>query len=41
VFDHILPRSSVEKKKSAGSTGPHEVKKQIVHWTRVLKNRRP
>jgi argininosuccinate lyase len=41
VFDHILPRSSVDQKKSAGSTGPHEVKKQIVHWSRVLKNRRP
>ncbi|KPK15730.1 MAG: argininosuccinate lyase, partial [Nitrospira bacterium SG8_3] len=41
VFDHILPKSSVEHKKSAGSTAPHEVKKQIVHWTRVLKNRKP
>jgi argininosuccinate lyase len=40
VFDHILPKSSVEHKKSAGSTAPHEVKKQIVHWNRVLKNRK-
>jgi argininosuccinate lyase len=40
VFDFILPKASVENKKSAGSTGPHEVKKQIVHWTRVLKKRR-
>jgi len=41
VFEHILPQSSVEQKKSAGSTSPHEVKKQIVHWSRVLKARRP
>jgi argininosuccinate lyase len=33
------PLGSVEHKKSAGSTSPNEVKKQIVHWTRVLKNR--
>lgn len=41
IFDYILPKSSVERKRSAGGTGPHEVKKQIVHWTRTLKNRRP
>lgn len=40
VFDFILPHKSVEQKKSAGSTSPHEVKKQIVHWSRVLKARR-
>ncbi len=40
VFDHILPKSSVEQKQSAGSTAPHEVKKQVVHWTRVLKSRK-
>ena len=40
IFDHILPQSSVDQKQSAGSTNPHEVKRQIVHWTRVLKNRR-
>ncbi len=40
VFDYILPHRSVEQKKSAGSTSPHDVKRQIVHWTRVLKVRR-
>jgi argininosuccinate lyase len=40
VFDYILPYRSVEQKKSAGSTSPHDVKRQIVHWTRVLKGRR-
>ncbi len=40
IFDHILPQSSVDQKQSAGSTNPHEVKRQVVHWTRVLKNRR-
>ncbi|MCX7984678.1 MAG: argininosuccinate lyase [Bacteroidetes bacterium] len=40
VFDVILPESSVHSKRSAGSTNPHEVKKQIVHWTRVLQKRK-
>ncbi|MEX0602650.1 MAG: argininosuccinate lyase, partial [Bacteroidota bacterium] len=40
VFDYLLPHRSVEQKKSAGSTSPQEVKKQIVHWTRVLKGRK-
>ncbi|MEK6566773.1 MAG: argininosuccinate lyase [Bacteroidota bacterium] len=40
IFDYIIPRKSVEQKKSAGSTSPHEVKKQIVHWTRLLKGRK-
>lgn len=40
IFDYLLPRQSVEQKQSAGSTSPQEVKKQIVHWTRVLKNRK-
>ncbi len=40
IFDFILPQSSVDQKQSAGSTNPHEVKKQIVHWIRVLKNRK-
>jgi len=39
VFDYLLPHKSVEQKKSAGSTSPQEVKKQIVHWTRALKGR--
>jgi len=39
VFDYILPHRSVEQKKSAGSTSPHDVKRQIVHWTRILKGR--
>ena len=40
VFDFLLPHRSVEQKKSAGSTSPQEVKKQIVHWSRVLKGRK-
>jgi len=40
VFDYLLPQKSVEQKRSAGSTSPQEVKKQIVHWTRVLKARK-
>ena len=40
VFDLLDPHKSIEHKKSAGSTSPQEVKKQIVHWTRVLKNRK-
>ncbi|MEK6755594.1 MAG: argininosuccinate lyase [Bacteroidota bacterium] len=40
VFNYILPHKSVEQKKSAGSTSPHDVKRQIVHWIRVLKGRR-
>ncbi|MEX2117737.1 MAG: argininosuccinate lyase [Bacteroidota bacterium] len=40
VFEYLLPHRSVEQKKSAGSTSPQEVKKQIVHWTRVLKTRK-
>ncbi len=40
VFEYLIPQRSVEQKKSAGGTSPHEVKKQIIHWTRVLKGRR-
>ena len=40
VFDLLIPHRSVENKRSAGSTSPQEVKKQIVHWTRMLKNRK-
>jgi len=40
VFDYLLPHKSVEQKRSSGSTSPQEVKKQIVHWTRVLKARK-
>jgi argininosuccinate lyase len=40
IFDSILPQTSVEQKRSAGSTNPHEVKKQIVYWTRTLGKRR-
>lgn len=40
VFDYLLPHTSVEQKKSAGSTNPHEVKRQIVHWSRTLKARK-
>jgi argininosuccinate lyase len=39
VFDYIVPHRSVEQKQSAGSTSPHDVKRQIVHWMRVLKRR--
>ncbi|MGB2868705.1 MAG: argininosuccinate lyase [Bacteroidota bacterium] len=40
IFEFILPQSSVDQKQSAGSTSPQEVKKQVVHWTRVLRKRR-
>jgi Argininosuccinate lyase len=40
IFDFILPQTSVARKQSAGSTSPQEVKKQSVHWTRVLSKRR-
>lgn len=40
IFDVLLPQKSVEAKKSAGSTSQQEVKKQIVHWTRVLQKRK-
>jgi argininosuccinate lyase len=40
IFEYILPQTSVEHKRSAGSTNPHEVKKQIIHWTRTLGKRR-
>jgi argininosuccinate lyase len=39
VYSVLHPRASIERKISAGSTSPHEVKKQIVYWTRHLKNR--
>jgi argininosuccinate lyase len=41
IFEHILPTTSVQQKRSAGSTAPHEVKKQVVHWNRVLRGRKP
>ncbi len=40
IFEFILPQASVEQKQSAGSTAPHEVKKQIAHWSKVLAKRR-
>ena len=40
IFELLDPVASVENKRSAGSTSPHEVKKQIVHWTRALKSRK-
>jgi argininosuccinate lyase len=40
VFELLDPHKSIEHKKSAGSTSPLEVKKQIIHWTRALKNRK-
>jgi argininosuccinate lyase len=40
VFEHIMPQNSVEQKQSAGSTNPHEVKKQIQYWSRVLSKRK-
>jgi len=39
VFDYLLPHKSVEQKQSAGSTSPHDVKRQIIHWMRMLKKR--
>jgi argininosuccinate lyase len=40
VFALLDPHNSIEHKKSAGSTAPNEVKKQIVHWTRILKHKK-
>lgn len=40
IYELLNPHHSIEHKKSAGSTAPNEVKKQIVHWTRVLKQRK-
>ncbi len=40
IFEHILPENSVAQKRSAGSTNPQEVKKQIIYWTRILGKRR-
>jgi argininosuccinate lyase len=40
IFEYILPTNSVQQKRSAGSTAPHEVKKQVVHWNRVLRGRK-
>ncbi|MEW5799198.1 MAG: argininosuccinate lyase [Bacteroidota bacterium] len=40
IYDLLEPHKSIEHKKSAGSTSPNEVKKQIVHWTRVLRGRK-
>lgn len=40
IYDVLDPQKSVERKKSAGSTSPQEVKKQIVYWTKHLKVKR-
>ncbi len=40
VFELLDPQTSIEHKKSSGSTAPNEVKKQIVHWMRVLKSKK-
>jgi argininosuccinate lyase len=40
VFSLLEPINSIEHKRSSGSTAPNEVKKQIVHWTRVLKHKK-
>ena len=40
VFDVLDPQKSVERKKSSGSTSPQDVKKQIVHWTKVLRGKK-
>jgi argininosuccinate lyase len=40
LYELLDPHKSIEHKKSAGSTAPNEVKKQIVHWIRVLKGRK-
>lgn len=40
IFDYILPQNSVQRKISAGSTSPREVKKQINYWKSVLQKRK-
>jgi argininosuccinate lyase len=32
IFDYLIPRRSVEQKRSAGSTAPREVEGQIAMW---------
>ncbi|NUN70379.1 MAG: argininosuccinate lyase [Bacteroidetes bacterium] len=39
LFHLLDPQNSIDHKRSAGSTAPNEVKKQIVHWTRVLRHK--
>ena len=36
IFKLLKSRTSVESKKSAGSTSPKEVRKQLDHWRKVL-----
>ena len=40
IFEYILPKNSVQRKMSAGSTSPKEVKKQINYWKLTLQKRR-
>ncbi|MFA6540512.1 MAG: argininosuccinate lyase [Bacteroidota bacterium] len=40
VLDLLDPNKSIDHKRSTGSTAPNEVKKQIVHWTKILKGRK-
>lgn len=40
VFEALDPITSIDRKRSAGSTAPNEVKKQIVYWTRTLKRKK-
>ncbi|MDB5035866.1 MAG: argininosuccinate lyase [Chlorobi bacterium] len=39
VFDYLLPRASVARKRSAGSTSPAEVERQIAGWREHLAKR--
>jgi argininosuccinate lyase len=32
IFSYLIPRRSVERKRSAGSTAPGEVERQIEAW---------
>lgn len=40
IYGLLDPHRSIEHKRSSGSTAPQEVKRQIVHWMKVLKQRK-
>lgn len=39
IFGYLLPQASIQRKRSAGSTAPDEVEKQIAGWKEILSGR--
>jgi argininosuccinate lyase len=39
IFSYLLPQASVERKRSAGSTAPEEVVRQLIAWKDLLSGR--